>query len=73
MFFRYMAKYLDCNDYVSYAHGQRNGSAKWIAKNESSLCYRETVESQKKKLGYGESNPGLVSESHRCYRYTIPD
>ena len=32
----------------------------------------------KKKLGYGESNPGLMrprlrSESHRCYRYTIPD
>ena len=29
--------------------------------------------SQAPYLGYGESNPGLMSESHRCYRYTIPD
>ena len=35
---------------------------------------------EKMRLGYRESNPGLMrlfhscgSESHRCYRYTIPD
>jgi hypothetical protein len=32
-----------------------------------------SIKMTKEKLGYGESNPGLVSESHRCYRYTIPD
>ena len=43
-------------------------------------CKIQKVKKDKLRLGYGESNPGLLrdqtllrSESQRCYRYTIPD
>ncbi len=44
------------------------------------LRKNETRRKKMMNLGYRESNPGLMSklsllgsESHRCYRYTIPD
>ncbi len=57
--------------------GERGGKR---GENKKLEKYKRGKKKKMMNLGYRESNPGLMSklsllrsESHRCYRYTIPD
>ena len=51
-----------------------------LSRHRTFMGKKSKQEKKMMNLGYRESNPGLMSklsllrsESHRCYRYTIPD